>query len=125
MRSTRVQESRSMPVAQQAEIGPNRCQVIKSRRRHCVVKTTSTDTAAEWMRLVRRQIDGIVRHRPERHGRRALGARESAMGMTQHARNYAIADRRLIVSSPLTTARQKLSQVPQSGGFMLVPPECL
>ena len=51
MGGARVQQPCAVPVAQQAEVGTDRRQVIKRRRRHGVVKTAGADAAPERVRL--------------------------------------------------------------------------
>ena len=65
VRDRAVQKLRAVPVAQQAHIGPDRGEIIERRRSHRIVIAARRDAAAVGVRLIRRDIDRIVRGRGE------------------------------------------------------------
>ena len=123
LRNAAIEQLGAMPLAQQAQVGPDRRQVVECRARHGVVITARGDATAKRMIRVGWQVNRIVGNRGQRGRRGAFGGRHRAMRMAEHARHDAIADRRLVVSSTLTGTFEQPAQTLQHRRLVGVAPE--
>src|SRR3984885_13073297 len=99
-----------MPVAQEADIGPDRREIVQSGSRHRVMIAAGADTSAEGMLVVGRNIDRIIGCRSQRDGGGALRFSDGAVCVAKNSRHDAIADRRLIVASAGACRIKKLTE---------------
>ena len=111
-----------MPVAEQADIGPDARQIVERRCRHRVVIAAGADAAAVGMRGIGCKVHRIIRDRGQRDGCGVFGRGDRAMRVTQDPRYDAVAHGCLIVAAS-PACSEVAAQGAQHRRFVLVAPQ--
>jgi hypothetical protein len=111
------------PLGELAQVGPGDPEPVHRRRRPRIVVTAVREHRAQWPRVVRGHEDRVVGDRAQRDGGGSLGLGLGTADLSEHARQYAEADRRLVGLALNGAAGQQHPQRTQRGGLVLVAPQ--
>ena len=113
----------TLALGQQRQVGPYRGQPVERRVGLGVLVAAVAQHLAEWVRLVGRHEHRVVGDGGERRRGRPLGLGHRAMRLAEHARQNAVADRRLIGPAIASSAVEQGAQAAQSPSFVVVTPQ--
>src|SRR5215510_987122 len=99
-----------MAVAKEAKVRPDRGKIIQCRSRHRIVIAAGTDAAAEWVIMIGRDKDRVIRNGRQRGRRCSFRIRERPVCLAKDTWNDTVAHRGLVISPSIACTRQIMSQ---------------